>query len=178
MLLIRWFQYGSGSSILGQCGSMVWMSKNCKNFIEEKNANLVIPRPPRGPSKQQRKPSALKREHPALKKCKFLIFFYFCVLSSVPVLFKLQLYNMYNKWEEECRNLNKKLYKKNRTISSKIVVYRGGSFCRIQPQVHWPETEIRPTPLYCLILICVSQPRWLKAFSHSVLAITRDTHDG
>ncbi len=38
-------------------------------------SNLPIPRPPKRMSKLQKKPSALKREHPALQNMKFLKFF-------------------------------------------------------------------------------------------------------
>jgi hypothetical protein len=41
-----------------------------------KNCNLLIPRSPQRTSKLQEKPSALKREHPALQK-KCLNFFLF-----------------------------------------------------------------------------------------------------
>ncbi len=40
-----------------------------------KNCNLHIPSPPLRTSKLQEKPSALKREHPALQNFKFLPFF-------------------------------------------------------------------------------------------------------
>jgi hypothetical protein len=61
------------------------MTKNCKKITAEfffyflliKNYNILFPRPPK-PSKLQKKPSALKREHPALQNMKFSIFFYFC----------------------------------------------------------------------------------------------------
>ncbi len=42
-----------------------------------KNCNLLISRPPYRTSKQKEKPSALKREHPALQNMNFLNFFYF-----------------------------------------------------------------------------------------------------
>jgi hypothetical protein len=42
-----------------------------------KNCNLTIPRPPLRTPKLQEKPSALKREHPALQKMKILSFFLF-----------------------------------------------------------------------------------------------------
>jgi hypothetical protein len=45
-----------------------------KNFVGTKNFNLPIPRPPQRTSKLQKKPSALKREHPALQNMKFLNF--------------------------------------------------------------------------------------------------------
>ncbi len=49
------------------------MTKDRKNTAEKnslfliKNCNLLIPRPPQKTSKLQEKPSALKREHPALQ---------------------------------------------------------------------------------------------------------------
>jgi hypothetical protein len=48
-----------------------------------KNCNLLIPRPHKRTSKQQEKPSALKREHPALKKINLLTFFY-CIFLLDP----------------------------------------------------------------------------------------------
>jgi hypothetical protein len=42
-----------------------------------KNCKLLIPRPPKRTPKLQEKPSALKREHPALQKMKILSFFQF-----------------------------------------------------------------------------------------------------
>ncbi len=42
-----------------------------------KNCNLLIPRPPKRTPKLQEKPSAHKREHPALQKMKILSFFLF-----------------------------------------------------------------------------------------------------
>ncbi len=42
-----------------------------------KNCNLLIPRTPLRTPKLQEKPSALKREHPALQKMKILFFFLF-----------------------------------------------------------------------------------------------------
>ncbi len=42
-----------------------------------KNCNLLIPRPSWSTPKLQEKPSALKREHPALQKMKILSFFLF-----------------------------------------------------------------------------------------------------
>ncbi len=30
----------------------------------------------------------------------------------------------------------------------------------IQPQLIWPKLDLRPPPLYCLLLRCVSQQRW------------------
>jgi hypothetical protein len=44
------------------------------NFLNQ-NYNLPIPRPPYRTSKLQKKPSAFKREHPALQNMKFLNFF-------------------------------------------------------------------------------------------------------
>jgi hypothetical protein len=46
-----------------------------KTFLGIKNYNLPIPRPQERTSKLQKKPSALKREHPALQNMKFLNFF-------------------------------------------------------------------------------------------------------
>jgi hypothetical protein len=61
---------GSGS----RSGSRVLMTKNLKELQLEKllyifvikNCNLLIPRPPYRTPKLQEKPSALKKEHPAL----------------------------------------------------------------------------------------------------------------
>jgi hypothetical protein len=47
------------------------------NFFHIKNYNLPIPRPPEITPKLQKKPSTLKREHPALQNIKFLNFFFF-----------------------------------------------------------------------------------------------------
>ncbi len=44
-------------------------------FFYIKNYNLPIPRPPERTFKLQKKPSALKRKHPALENMKFLNFF-------------------------------------------------------------------------------------------------------
>jgi hypothetical protein len=85
---------GSGSIILSESGagygfeygSRVLMTKieeknTAKtfflNFFLIKNCNLIIPRPPQRTSSKQEKPSALKREHPALQKMKFINRFQF-----------------------------------------------------------------------------------------------------
>jgi hypothetical protein len=47
-----------------------------KNFLY-KYCNLLIPRPPQRTPKLQEKPSALKREHPALQNMKILYLFQF-----------------------------------------------------------------------------------------------------
>jgi hypothetical protein len=47
-------------------------------FFFIKNYNLPIPRPPYRTPKLQEKPSALKKEHPALQNMKILHFSYFC----------------------------------------------------------------------------------------------------
>jgi hypothetical protein len=44
-------------------------------FFDQK---MLIPRPPYRTSKLQEKPLALKGEHPALQKMKFLTLIYFC----------------------------------------------------------------------------------------------------
>jgi hypothetical protein len=44
-------------------------------FFGIKNYNLPIPRPPQPTSKLQKKPSAIKREHPALQNMTFLNYF-------------------------------------------------------------------------------------------------------
>ncbi len=51
-----------------------------------KNYNLPIPRPPETTSKLQKKPSALKREHPALQNMKFflLLWLIFVLLDPDP----------------------------------------------------------------------------------------------
>ncbi len=73
-------------------GSKVWWSKIGKKLTTRnlififliKNCNLPIPRP--WTPKLQEKPSALKREHPALQKMKILFFFgvlgHFCPPGS------------------------------------------------------------------------------------------------
>jgi hypothetical protein len=74
------------------------MIKNLKKFtagklfyiILIKNCNLLIPRPPYRPHKLQEKPSALKREHPALQNMKFCTFFYFCG-SFLPSWIRIQI---------------------------------------------------------------------------------------
>jgi hypothetical protein len=51
-----------------------------QGFDEQKLKNfysLLIPRPPQRTAKLQEKPTALKREHPALQNMKFLYFFLF-----------------------------------------------------------------------------------------------------
>jgi hypothetical protein len=66
------------------------MKKNLSN-LDEKMAiyctNVLIPGPPKRTSKLQEKPSALKREHPALQQLKFISFFsifvsHFCLPGS------------------------------------------------------------------------------------------------
>jgi len=60
--------------------------KTKKNYSWKKiliffiNYNLPIPRPPYRTSKLQKKPSALKREHPALINMKFFNFFFILVV--------------------------------------------------------------------------------------------------
>jgi hypothetical protein len=54
-----------------------------------KNCNLVIPKPQEGTHKVQEKPSALKKEHPALQNMKILYFFYIC-RSFLPSWFRIQ----------------------------------------------------------------------------------------
>jgi hypothetical protein len=58
------------------------MTKNWKKFTAKKlsffgikNYKLPIPGSPERKSKLQKKPSALKREHPALQNMKFINFF-------------------------------------------------------------------------------------------------------
>ncbi len=64
-------------------GSRVLMTKNWNKFTTLKkceflsNCNLLIPRPPLRTFKLQEKPSAFKRDHPALQDMKFLNFFLF-----------------------------------------------------------------------------------------------------
>ncbi len=54
------------------------MTKNWKKFTAEKKKFLIknynLPRPPQSTSKLQKKPSAVKRIHPALQNMKFLNF--------------------------------------------------------------------------------------------------------
>jgi hypothetical protein len=57
--------YGSGSGYRGY-------KKSRKFFFIIKNCMLLFPRPPQRMCKLQKKPSALKREHPELKKMKFI----------------------------------------------------------------------------------------------------------
>ena len=59
------------------------------------NCNLPIPSPPWRTSKLQKKPSALKREHPALQNRKFLNFFYFCgsfLLSWIRIRIRIRIH--------------------------------------------------------------------------------------
>jgi hypothetical protein len=69
------------------------MINNLKKFTAGKlfciilinNCNLLIPRPPYRPHKLQEKPSALKREHPALQNMKILyIFLFLWVIVCLP----------------------------------------------------------------------------------------------
>ncbi len=46
-------------------------------FLKIKNCNFLIRRPPQRASQLQEKPSAPKREHPAIQKMKFINFFLF-----------------------------------------------------------------------------------------------------
>jgi hypothetical protein len=99
---------GSGSSILGwlpiwiwirtQSGSTVLMTTNWKKMIPIKwyffikKCKLLTPSPQLRTSKLQEKPSALKREHPALRNMKFLTFLYFWIsfLPSWPDWIRIQ----------------------------------------------------------------------------------------
>jgi hypothetical protein len=63
--------------------------KNSKKKFWIKNYNLPIPRPPERTFKLQKKPSALKREHPALQNMKFqkkilILWFIFALLDLDP----------------------------------------------------------------------------------------------
>ncbi len=76
-----------------------WRSKKTAEisfflFLNQ-NCNLLILRPPKRTSKLQEKPSALKREHPALQKMKFIncfIFFwvFFSLLDQGPHLIRIR----------------------------------------------------------------------------------------
>jgi hypothetical protein len=74
------------------------MKKNVTKFTAEKiffwikNNNLPFPRPPQRISELPKKPSALKREHPALQNIKILIFFYFCG-SILPFWIRIRVPN-------------------------------------------------------------------------------------
>ena len=83
------FQWRSGPSIL--CQGFWWpniLKFHSWNFSEN-NFNLFIPRPPWRTSKLQEKPSALKREPPALQTYNYLLFFYFCG-SFLPSCIRIQ----------------------------------------------------------------------------------------
>jgi hypothetical protein len=84
------------------------MTKNWKKFTAEKkiqffkikNYNLPNARPPLRTSKLQKKPSALKREHPILQNMKFQNFFYFCG-SFLPSLIPIRIPNTDPKRDSE-----------------------------------------------------------------------------
>jgi len=80
--------YGSGSSFSGRIPTVpdsgVLMTKNWKLYSWKKKKKILdqklqftYPYASYKTSKLQKKPSALKREHPALQNVKFLNFFYF-----------------------------------------------------------------------------------------------------
>ncbi len=58
----KWFRIQSGSRVLM---TKNWWKNTAENFFKIKNWNLLM-------SKLQEKPSALKREHPALQKIRFV----------------------------------------------------------------------------------------------------------
>jgi hypothetical protein len=58
-----------------------------------KNCCLLIPRPPKRTPKLQEKPSALKKEYPALQNMKILYFFYFCG-SFLPSWIRIHILNL------------------------------------------------------------------------------------
>jgi hypothetical protein len=58
-----------------------------------KNCNLAIPRPPYRTHKLQEKPSALKKEHPALQNIKILYLFYIC-RSFLPFWIRIRIQNL------------------------------------------------------------------------------------
>ncbi len=94
---------GSGSSILAwipiriqgfddpKIGKNLQLKKNLIFFFI-KNSKLPILWPPERKFKLQKKPSALKREHLALKNIKFLNFYYFCG-SILPSWIRIRILN-------------------------------------------------------------------------------------
>ncbi len=89
----HWFQCGSGSCIVSQCGSgsRVWilMTNNFKVTAEKKfkfsfkNFNLFIPRYPWRTFKLQETPSALRKDNPALQTKKMLYFLLLFVIFAL-----------------------------------------------------------------------------------------------
>jgi hypothetical protein len=75
-----WFQCGSGFSKVGHCGSIsgfrVLMTKKC-TVLQLKKSKFFIKN-----SKLQKKPSALRREHPALQNMKFLLVLFLVVIFA------------------------------------------------------------------------------------------------
>jgi hypothetical protein len=71
-------QYFGSGFIKSSSGSRIYYQKLeiFYFFFFNKNCNLFIPWPPKRMSKLQEKPSALKREHPALQNMIFFIFLY------------------------------------------------------------------------------------------------------
>jgi hypothetical protein len=68
-----------------QSGSRILMTKNGKKFTALKKFDIVLIKscnlPPKRTCKLQEKPSALKREYPALQNMKFQTFLYFISLG-------------------------------------------------------------------------------------------------
>ncbi len=82
---VLWIRIQHFKWIRIQSGSRASMTKNkiktAENFFLsffDQDWNLLILRTPKRTSKQQEKPSALKREHPALQTKKFFNLFLFC----------------------------------------------------------------------------------------------------
>ncbi len=73
------------------------MTRNKRNTAEKnlyfliKNCNLSIPRPPQRTSKEQEKPSALKRQHPTPQKMKFNIKFVLFLWVILSHLIRIQI---------------------------------------------------------------------------------------
>ncbi len=68
----------------------IYYWKKLYGFVD-KNCNLLIPRPPLRTSKLQEKPSALKREHPALQKTKFINFLFLFLRLFLPSWIRIRI---------------------------------------------------------------------------------------
>jgi hypothetical protein len=91
---------GSGSSIFSNCGSgsgsrdLMTKILLLKYFFLIKNYILLIPRPSERIPKLQEKPSALKREHPALQNMIFLLFIFLWVIFALLIRIPIQQHKL------------------------------------------------------------------------------------